>query len=1111
MTADGIRLHRVEVLNWGTFHQKVAVLSVEGGNCLLTGQVGSGKSTIVDAISLAMNPPSQITFNQAAGASRRERTLTSYVLGAYRNISDETTGLAKPDYLRRAAGTQSVILTVYGEPSGRRVTTGVLLRFQNETSTPKSQWLIADCDLSIERDFAGHGDVRALRAALKAAGVEIFDHYQQYAKALNRRLRLSRVALGLFNQTVSMKSVSDLNAFVRTHMLDAPDLTGAVDKMLSHYADLTRAHDLVVDARRQRESLDRVSEESRRLDDAEQRIAATEEAAGGVSALVDSHRRELLTAAIAEGAARLPVLKAERDELATEIAATERRLTELQVRLRSRGGTDLALAERDLDDARRREEETVVARRRFEEVAEVAQVAPPRDGADFSRYRSSLTTATAEVAEQREVAQQRLGEAVAGLTAARTALSEHDAEIAASAQRRSNIPTGLAALRDRMADALGLPDDALVFAGELLTVPDAHAAWRGAVERLVRGFATSLLVPVEYHQAVTAWVDREHLGQRLVLYRVEEHLGRPAAPGSGTVASKLVVKPGAPAAVWVASEVSRRFDHVCVDDPAELREHRRALTRAGQVKDSHRQEKDDRSRVDDRLSWVLGWDTRERLAALQAARPGLLDAVAAAEQALDGAKQVLDALTVRDRALDTLATQFTDAASVDVDAARDAARTAAAHLEALRSDPAIAELQALVEAASVQRSDLATRRELVLGQIATTQDRLDEHRRALDALEPTGPGLSEPGARVLERTRREVGAAPTGLADVERWERALRDKVEGFATSARLLRSNSAQALIGAMTSYANRWPARVVDLDTSTVDGRGELLALRGRLIADDLPRFEQDFRDKLQSNAINEIAMFARRLDTEAAAIGERIDTINKALADIDYQPGTRIELAVESTKDQQVRDFRAQLKAITTGLVGAGDSAYNESRFLAVRELLDRFRGRDGHSEEDRRWMLRVTDVRNWHTFAATERSRDEDTLVEHYSDSDGKSGGQKEKLAYTILAASLAYQYGLAEGDRRGFRFVMIDEAFGRGSEESTRYGLDLFARLGLQLLVVTPLQKISTIEPYVQSVGYIGKTGNASRLRSMTVEEYRELRAQHLAGGLTAALAAAEAS
>jgi uncharacterized protein YPO0396 len=35
-------------------------------------------------------------------------------------------------------------------------------------------------------------------------------------------------------------------------------------------------------------------------------------------------------------------------------------------------------------------------------------------------------------------------------------------------------------------------------------------------------------------------------------------------------------------------------------------------------------------------------------------------------------------------------------------------------------------------------------------------------------------------------------------------------------------------------------------------------------------------------------------------------------------------------------------------------------------------------------------------------------------EHYSDSDGKSGGQKEKLACTILAASPACQFGLEWG-------------------------------------------------------------------------------------------------
>ena len=64
-------------------------------------------------------------------------------------------------------------------------------------------------------------------------------------------------------------------------------------------------------------------------------------------------------------------------------------------------------------------------------------------------------------------------------------------------------------------------------------------------------------------------------------------------------------------------------------------------------------------------------------------------------------------------------------------------------------------------------------------------------------------------------------------------------------------------------------------------------------------------------------------------------------------------------------------------------------------------------------------------------------------EHYTDSAGKSGGQKEKLAYTILAASLAYQFKLDWGAERSkaFRFVVIDEAFSRGSELSTRYALE----------------------------------------------------------------------
>ena len=167
------------------------------------------------------------------------------------------------------------------------------------------------------------------------------------------------------------------------------------------------------------------------------------------------------------------------------------------------------------------------------------------------------------------------------------------------------------------------------------------------------------------------------------------------------------------------------------------------------------------------------------------------------------------------------------------------------------------------------------------------------------------------------------------------------------------------------------------------------------------------------------------------------------------LEAQPGT----------DADIRDFQSELRACTEGaLTGSEDAQYSEAKFLQVRRIIEKFRGREGQSEQDRRWTAKVTDVRNWFIFAASERLREDDSEYEHYTDSGGKSGGQKEKLAYTVLAASLAYQFGLEWGEvrSRSFRFVAIDEAFGRGSDESAHYGLQLFNQLNLQLLIVTPL-------------------------------------------------------
>jgi uncharacterized protein YPO0396 len=305
------------------------------------------------------------------------------------------------------------------------------------------------------------------------------------------------------------------------------------------------------------------------------------------------------------------------------------------------------------------------------------------------------------------------------------------------------------------------------------------------------------------------------------------------------------------------------------------------------------------------------------------------------------------------------------------------------------------------------------------------------------------------------------------------------------------------EKILQAMNQFKIEFKLETAEFDAS-IDAGFEYHNLLKQLSLDDLPRFEARFKDMLNLNTINEIANFNAQLGRERETIKERIAHINQSLTQIDYNAGRYIVLESQISPDAEIRDFQAELRTCTEGaFTGSDETQYSEAKFLQVKRIIDKFRGRDGLSEADKRWTNKVTDVRNWFLFAASERYRLDDSEFEHYSDSGGKSGGQKEKLAYTILAASLAYQFGLEWGASRSrsFRFVVIDEAFGRGSDESAQYGLRLFAQLNLQLLIVTPLQKIHIIEPYVAHVGFVhNEEGRSSKLRNLSIAAYRSEKA-----------------
>lgn len=189
-------------------------------------------------------------------------------------------------------------------------------------------------------------------------------------------------------------------------------------------------------------------------------------------------------------------------------------------------------------------------------------------------------------------------------------------EVAAMEANPSNIPSHLLAIRANLARALRVAEDKLPFAGELIEVRPEDAKWQGAIERVLGGFATSILIDDRHYHEASRWIDEERLNARIFYNRIQP--GGQIAGNQAIAANSLVRKlqfAKTAHADWVREELKSRFDYECVDDLAKFREARRsAVTLKGQVKHSLvRHEKNDRFDINDRKRWVLGLDNRAKL------------------------------------------------------------------------------------------------------------------------------------------------------------------------------------------------------------------------------------------------------------------------------------------------------------------------------------------------------------------------------------------------------------------------------------------------------------------------------------------------------------------
>lgn len=1068
---EQFRLLRIQAYNWGTFDGRVDV-SVSPSGYLFVGPSGSGKSTLLDAHAALLTPPRWVDFNVAAREAERhgkDRNLMTYVRGAWAQQTSEE-GEHVAQYLRTGT-TWSAIAETYGNARGDVVVLGQVLWVRGSSTAAadvRKLYLVLERPFELrELEFFPQHDFEVRRFKSELPDAFVKDEFSPYQERFRSLLGIeSERALRLLHKTQSAKNLGDLNVFLRDFMLDPPETFAIADRLVSEFGELNAAHQAVVAAKRQIETLAPARTSHDELLRQRQAKSVLDELGVGLDAFCEQQRAALLERRIEELAVQAEGLDAEAAALRGAEERERQKLIELDLRRQGLGGGLLEQLENQLrqSEAERPRRETKRSRV-AEACAALGWPFPESAGAFAQRVadaRARLLAgreSTAELVQRRDVLKARQRET-------ETAFAEVRGEIAAMERQRSNIPARMLAVRAAMAEALGLAEEQLPFAGELIEVKGEAQDWRGAIERVLHGFAQSLLVDDRQYAAVSGYLNDHHIGERLVYFRMLPH-GDRRTPGPSSLFRKLDIAPGAHAA-WLRDELALHFDYECADTLAQLRGSSRAITREGQIKHSGaRHEKDDRRRVDDRSRWVLGFDNKEKLELYKARAAELGAELARLGLALDELRDEGDRQQQQlfhCQALSSMSWDEIDMGALlaQIEGIRDAIA------RETRARPELADLDAELEAQKRVHDEAVESLRQADGRRHAVRERIERHRRALDALGPEHLGIRLTSIQREGLEQRVAQASkPLTLETVDALKAELLRRLGGEVKAIELGMLELKNQIERRFAEFNRLWPAESGGLDASLASAEDYFLKLT-RLETDGLPRYEERFLELLREQSDQNLTLLSHRLDQERSAIKARLELVNESLLTAEFSPGTHLVIDTVDRLMEEVRAFKHSLRDALSHSFRADDPELAERRFAVLSELVRRFASQEA---PDKSWKNLVLDVRQHVEFVARELDANE-REVEVYRSGAGKSGGQRQKLAATCLAAALRYQLGGQDRALPCFATVVLDEAFDKADAEFTTMAMNIFKTFGFQMVVATPLKSVMTLEPFIGGACFV---------------------------------------
>ncbi|WIB61906.1 SbcC/MukB-like Walker B domain-containing protein [Curtobacterium sp. MCLR17_007] len=1093
------RAQSMQVVNWGGFHGHRQI-ELSGAATLISGASGTGKSTLMDAY-LAVMMPSDVPFNGASNdattgraRSADQRNLLTYLRGKIDTRRDPESGSLRDVNLRGDdTATWGAVAVTFLNDDERRFT--VLRAY----IVPKRARGVGDIQMTmatVDDDF----DLRRLEAFVpsrfshleltgRVPGLVIRDTYQELAYTLQTRLGIGdsgggNRAMRLLARIQAGQHMPTVDSLYKSLVLETPGTYEAADRALAHFSALDEAYEAMDTEERKVRILAPITELHLEIERSRAAAAALDGIATGSEVSPFAHwtatrKRALLDDEVDRNRRSRTAARAEVEAASARHAAVEIELREAEARLRDSGGNALAQLEDRIE-------------RRTRERAAVERTRTAFD--DRTAALGTFTTESAFVAGQR-ASHEFLGThaaARAALDDRRDALTREeypllDRERSLRQERQSlehrqgAMPLPMHEARVAMAQAAGMDPASVPFVAELLDVLPGEERWRTAIESVLAPVARTLLVDQDQLDTFSAAIDALRIPVRVQFEGVPSGPHLDVDGDRAMVSGKLAVK-DSPFSTWVRSRIeSDRIDARCVSSASELGGGGRRVTESGQLRDGRRGAHGDRRQAN-----VIGFTNESRVVAVEQELAAIAEDLATLEARRTDVAQDITALDelraahqhLVDTTWDAIDLTGADESLARLSTERDALLAADDGLRALRTS--VARLRTALDDAADRRAAARLSVQRLEERHAVLVDGQDAAAEILARFDDS-PALlpDEQQAQLLAETFDEVGA-PDGVDGFDDATRRLRRRLEERLSQALDGAASASNALTMTFQRYQDAWP----DPNLGTgVASYPDYRAILDDIVATGLHARRSEWRRRLSQWSGEDLVPLAGAFDRAVVEIEERLEPVNEILRDLPFGANRdRLKIVIRRVTREDVTQFRRELRALSASVDTELTDDVLETRFRRLRRFMAVIR-HDGSMHRGARTSQRdaVLDVRR-HMEITAVRYDTTGTDLGVYSSLGDKSGGETQELVAFIVGAALRYQLGDETRPRPRFAPVFLDEAFIKADSEFAGRAVTAWLRLGFQLVVSAPLDKVTALEPSMERLLSMRKhpdTGHSS--------------------------------